>query len=187
MKKSKIKITIVSLLLLAFILAFTARVSIAKAESLSIISVIHAPTMPSQGTDVNVQVTFNDDSNVSTIRIQYCSLTPIYSCHSTQYSMTEIGSNLWSGNFTVTEESGTIGFELIISLTNGSTITAPDSSDFLGYDNIVEPITGFFYFSIDITESTNTAPMNVSIGEIAIIFSSIIMIRTISQRRKKNV
>lgn len=187
MKKYRINSTIIGFLILVFAIFIVTQVNIISAENPTIISVTHSPLIPSQGTIVNVQITFNDDTNVSNINIQYCSLTPIYSCHPTRYAMMDLGSNIWSGNFTVTEEGGTIGFELLISLTNGTTITAPDSSDFLGYENIVEPITGFFYFQIELAEITNSTPVNVSIGEIAIIFNSIIIIRAISIRRKKNV
>ena len=153
-----------------------------------IASVTHQPTTISEGTVVTIEVSFTDDSNVTSIQIQYCALEPIYTCYFPKTDMTAQGDNLWSGTLTVKSDTSdtVIGYELYISLNNGSTIIAPDSSGFLGMDNIAEPIDGTFYFTITLATTTNSAPINIGLGEIAITFSIIVLTRNILKRRKMN-
>ncbi|MHA1556516.1 MAG: hypothetical protein ACTSPM_06220 [Candidatus Heimdallarchaeota archaeon] len=156
---------------------------------LAVVSVSHSPTEISKDTEVTVEITFNDDTNVSGVGIQYCSLVPEFVCHFPRIVMTSEAENIWNGNFTVIEESGVIGYEIVITLTNTSTLVAPDSIDYLGYDNIIEPLTGYFYFSINITEGTptNSAPLSFGLGELTITFSVIIFTRALITKRRKNV
>lgn len=156
---------------------------------LAVISVSHSPTEISKDTEVTVEISLNDDTNVSGIQIRYCSLEPDFVCHIPTIAMTSETENVWNGTFIVIEESGLIGYELFISLTNGSTLIAPDSIDYLGYDHIFEPSIGIFYFSINMTKdtTTNSVPLSFGLGELAITFSAIIFARTLITKRRKNV
>jgi len=152
------------------------------------VSVSHRPTEISLlNTEVTVEIVFNDDTNVSGIQIQYCALVPDFYCHIPKIAMTSEAENIWNGTFTIQEDSGLIGYELLISLTNGSTLVAPDSIDYLGYDNIFEPITDTYYFSINITTPTNSAPLSFGLGEMTITFSVIIFTRALITKKRKNV
>jgi len=155
----------------------------------SIVTITHQPTSVEQNSEVTIEITFNDDVNVSNIKIQYCSLQPEFACHIPKIDMIDQGSNVWLGTFIITEESGTIGYELYISLLNGTTIIAPDSIDYLGYDNIIEQSPDVFYFSIVLLEPTNSASLNVNLVEVAFVFSIIVLFRIfdLKRRRKMNV
>ena len=156
---------------------------------LAILSVSHTPTTVSKDTVVTVEITFNDDTNVSGIQIQYCSLEPEFLCHFPKIAMTSETANTWNGSFTVIEEGGTIGYALYILLLNGTTIHAPDSIDYLSHTNVAEPNTGNFYFTIDLTEitPTNSAPLSFGLCELAITFSAVVLTRTMIGKRRKNV
>ena len=72
--------------------------------------------------------------------------------------MVSNGSNTWIGSFVVAEESGVIGYRMYIT-TSMSSFYAPDQLNYLAYDNIVEPSTDAFYFSITLTTPTNQASL----------------------------
>jgi len=186
-QKSKwITVLAISIIAMLFVTSSPQKVA---ADDLAILSVSHNPTSVSQNTVVTVEIAFNDDTNVSGVQIQYCALEPEFVCHFPKIAMTSEAANVWNGSFTVTEASGLIGYELYISLENGTTIVAPDSTDYLGYDNIYEPSTDVFYFSIDLISASPTAsaPLSFGLCELAISFSIIIFVRSIVIKRRKNV
>lgn len=178
LNENKLFVTIFLILITIVIMNPKATIS-----STDIISVSHQPSAVSEGMDVTVEISFNDDTNVTGIQIQYCALEPDYICHFPKTDMTSIGDNSWSGTFTVVDEAGTIGYELYISLANDSTIIAPDSSDFLGLSNIAEPIAGTFYFTITLS-TTNSAPLNIGLVELAITFGIIVIVRNSIMKKR---
>ncbi len=181
-------IAILAITIIAALFLTSSSLKVTSAE-IAVESVSHSPTEISKDTEVTVEITFNDDANVSGIQIQYCALVPDFVCHFPKIAMTSETVNVWNGTFTVVEETGLIGYELFISLTNGSTLVAPDSIDYLGYNNIFEPSADIFYFSINMTEDTptNSAPLSFGLGEITITFSVIIFARSLITKRRKNV
>ena len=181
-------IAIFAITIIAALFLTSSSLKVTSAE-LAVVSVSHSPTEISKDTEISIEISFNDDTNVSGIQIQYCALVPNFVCHFPKIAMTSETENIWNGNFTVVEESGLIGYELFISLTNGSTLVAPDSIDYLGYDHIYEPSTDVFYFSINMTEDTptNSAPLSFGLGELTITFSVILFTRALITKRRKNV
>lgn len=143
--------------------------------------VSHSPTVVHPGTTVTVAVTFNNDLNVTGIQLFYCSITPEFSCHIPTITMTDNGSNTWLGSFEVTETLGVIGYKMVISTLLTGTLYAPDSIDYLGHSDIIEPSTDNFYFAITITSSTDQAPLMSWCGAA----SSLVVIATAKIIRKR--
>ncbi|NHJ84247.1 MAG: hypothetical protein FK734_02220 [Asgard group archaeon] len=159
-------------------------VKVSAAEPV-ISAVTHAPNIVSQNTNVTVTVTFVDDTNVTEVKIQYCAIEPVFLCYAIKIDMTNVAENVWEGTFTVIEESGLIGYELYIYHTEGDFI-APNSSDYLGLDNIEEPYPDIFYFGIQLENNTATQTAPASAGWICVslTFSGMLIIRTIIRKRK---
>ncbi|MFW9923775.1 MAG: hypothetical protein ACFFDW_10870 [Candidatus Thorarchaeota archaeon] len=183
--KTKFILTNFSVLFIVVSLTLNNQVNVRASESI-ISSVTHQPSTIMQNTQVTVQITFLDDSEVNNIKIQYCSLEPDFTCHIPKISMIQHEENVWNGTFTVIETSGTIGYELIITLNNETEIKAPNSIDYLGYDNIAEPQYGVFYFTIVISPPTQNSPLNVSYFQFGLTFFGIICVRNVLIKRKRN-
>ena len=151
--------------------------STTDSESLPVVlSVTHQPAVVSFQTNLTVTISFDNDINITSIQIQYCQLDPEFTCHFPKIDMIRTGDYSWSGSFVVTEETGIIGYKLYIyhQTTN---FEAPNESDYLGYDNIVEPAAGEFYFSVELNTVTNTAPLNLGLPCIALTFGAIVLLR----------
>jgi hypothetical protein len=143
-------------------------------------SVSHQPTTVSQGTNVTITIVFTDDENVTGVRILYCSLEPEYQCHIPQIDMINPTTNNWIGSFVVLEEGGIIGYQLHIDHTGG-TFIAPNSSNYLGHDNIAEPYADSFYFTIELSTPTGNTPLSIGFPAI-VVYSLIYLI----YRRRNN-
>jgi len=156
--------------------AFQANHIVVAAAYPPLLSVSHAPTLVQHQTNVTITVAFSDDTNVSSILIQYCALEPEFLCHFPKTSMIRVSANTWQGSFIVLEETGKIGYELHITY-NGVLYLAPNASDFLGYSNIVEPSPDVFYFSISLSEETKTTPLRANPFSIGLVFLAIIIYR----------
>ena len=135
-------------------IANASQTHVADAE---VVSVAHTPTIVTTGTNVAVSITFDNDAEVTDINLFYCSITPEYLCH-LPIAMTPNGSDTWLGSFVVLEESGVIGYRMYVTTTMSS-YYAPDVLNYLGYDNVIEPSTDTFYFSINLTLPTNQASL----------------------------
>lgn len=183
--KTRFIITNFLVLFITISLSMNSQINANATESI-ISAVTHEPENVLQNTIVTVQITFLDDSEVNHINIQYCSLEPDFTCHFPKTPMTQQESNNWTGNFTVVEASGIIGYELIITLNNETEIKAPNSIDYLGYDNIAEPETGVFYFTIELSDPTQNSPLNISIFEFGSAFLGIIVIKGIFVKKRRN-
>ncbi len=141
-----------------------------------VLSVIHQPVVVTSQTNLTVTITFDYDINITSVQIQYCQLEPAFTCHFPKIDMIRIASYYWSGSFIVLEESGIIGYKLHITLQT-TEFVSPNETDYLGYDNIVEPAAGEFYFSVELNTTTETAPMNFGLPCIALTFGVIVLIR----------
>jgi len=179
-KKRKLQLVSITIIATAFILAM---LSVGKASNSepNILTIGHQPTNVTQNTNITITVTFTDDENVTSVRIQYCSIEPIYQCHIPQIEMIRTTTNTWIGSFVVLEEIGIIGYQIYVDFTGGS-IIAPNSSDYLGYDNIIETHTDVFYFSIVLSTISETAPLNISVPSIIAAYTVFAIIR---HRNKK--
>ena len=141
-----------------------------------VLSVIHQPVIVTIQTNLTVTITFDQDVNVTGVQIQYCQLEPSFTCHFPRIDMIRIASYYWSGSFIVLEENGIIGYKLYVTLQT-TDFVSPNETDYLGYDNIVEPAAGEFYFSVELNTTTNTAPMSFGLPCIALTFGAMVLIR----------
>ncbi|NHJ47050.1 MAG: hypothetical protein FK733_04610 [Asgard group archaeon] len=141
-----------------------------------VLTVSHLPQSVSLGTNITVTATFDNDENITSIKILYCALEPEYLCHVPQIDMINTDTNTWKGSFVVLDDDGIIGYELHIVHSDG-TMIAPNSSDYLGHDNIAEPFPGLFYFTIEITTPTSNAPLNIGAPGIVITYFVLTIIR----------
>lgn len=140
-----------------------------------VLSVTHQPVIVTSQTNLTVTITFDFDINVTGVQIQYCQLEPSFFCHFPKIDMIRIASYYWSGSFIVSEESGIIGYKLFI-YHQTTDFVSPNETGYLGYDNIVEPAAGEFYFSVELN-ATNATPMNFGLPCIALTFGAIVLIR----------
>ena len=148
-------------------------------------SVTSNPTQVSQNTNVTVSIEFVNDINITKIEMQYCRLEPDWVCYPSKINMSRILENTWFGSFIVLEERGLIGFKLYINYENATEFIIPDSIDYLGYDNIVEPSTGIFYFSIQVIPPTQSAPLTIGLCGLSASFTTIVIGRKILLKKKK--
>ena len=142
----------------------------------NVLSVVHDPVVVSYQTNLTVTITFDYAINVTGVEIQYCQLEPSFTCHFPRKDMVFLEPWVWAGSFIVLEESGVIGYKLYVHLQT-TDFVAPNQSDYLGYDNIVEPAAGEFYFSVELNATTNTAPMSFGLPCIVLTFGGMVLIR----------
>ncbi len=141
-----------------------------------VLSVVHDPVVVTYQTNLTVTVSFDYAINVTGVEIQYCQLEPSFTCHFPKIDMIFLEPWVWAGSFIVLEESGVIGYKLYVYLQT-TDFVAPNETDYLGYDNIVEPAAGQFYFSVELNTTTDTAPMSFGLPCIALTFGAIVLIR----------
>ncbi len=140
-----------------------------------VLSVTHQPLVVTYQTNLTVTITFDYAINVTGVQIQYCQIEPAFTCHFPKIDMIFLTSWVWAGSFIVLEESGIIGYKLFVNLQT-TDFVAPNESGYLGYDNIVEPSAGEFYFSVELN-TTDATPMNFGLPCIALTFGAIVLIR----------
>lgn len=141
-----------------------------------VLSVTHQPVVVTTQANLTVTVSFDQDVNVTGVKIQYCQIEPSFTCHFPKTDMVFLEPWVWAGSFIVLEESGVIGYKLYVYLQT-TDFVAPNQSDYLGYDNIVEPAAGQFYFSVELNTTTDTAPMSFGLPCIALTFGAMVLIR----------
>lgn len=140
-----------------------------------VLSVTHQPVVVTSQTNLTVTITFDYAINVTGVQIQYCQIEPAFTCHF-PIDMIFLEPWVWAGSFIVLEESGVIGYKLYINLQT-TDFVSPNETDYLGYDNIVEPAAGVFYFSVELNATTDTAPMSFGLPCIALTFGAMVLIR----------
>ena len=180
-KGKNLRIASISLVVTIFVLILLTPGRVSSIEP-NVLSVSHQPTTVSHDTNITITATFADDENVTNVRILYCAIEPEYQCHIPQIDMIRTSANTWVGSFIVIEETGTIGYQIHIDFDGGS-IVAPNSSDYLGHDNIIETHTGIFYFSIVLATVSETAPLNIGVPGIIVAYAVFVIIRN---RKSKN-
>ncbi|HUT80882.1 MAG TPA: hypothetical protein VMZ29_06745 [Candidatus Bathyarchaeia archaeon] len=181
-QKSKL-LMVIPLLVLA--IAFLGKISLTvNAAEPTITAISHQPETIGYQTNVTITINFVNDENVTGIQLQYCSLEPIFLCHIPNIDMVQSEPNTWSGSFIVAEEEGTLGYKLYITHTGGS-MTAPNSSNYLGKINIVEPSTNTFYFSIDVSTElpTDNTPLNFGVPGITLAYLAVLIIQKLKTKK----
>jgi len=141
-----------------------------------VLSVSHQPVIVTYQTNLTVTISFDYDINVTGVQIQYCQLEPSFTCHFPKIDMIRTGNYFWTGSFIILEESGLIGYKLYVTLQT-TEFVSPNETGYLGHDNIVEPAAGEFYFSIDLSTTTDTTPVNFGLPCIALTFGAIVLLR----------
>ena len=141
-----------------------------------VLSVTHQPVAVTHQTNLTVTITFDYAINVTGVEIQYCQLEPSFTCHFPIINMIFLEPWVWAGSFIVLEESGVIGYKLYVALQT-TDFVSPNETGYLGYDNIVEPAAGEFYFSVELNATTDTAPMSFGLPCIALTFGAMVLIR----------
>ena len=151
-----------------------------------VLSVTHQPLAVTYQTNLTITITFDYAINVTGVQIQYCQIEPAFTCHFPKIDMIFLTSWVWAGSFIVLEESGVIGYKLYITHQT-TNFVSPNETDYLGYDNIVEPATGQFYFSIDLSSTTDTAPVNFGLPCISLTFGAMVLIRRKMRSMAKSI
>ncbi len=174
------KITLMSLTFLIGILILSSiQYSNASADN-GITSIEYSPNPLIVEQNMIVTVEFYDSSEVDSLRLLVCELAPDFICDPSPIMMEKIG-NTFSAEYVLTqEENATIGYHIQIIYLNESFIIIPDSQDFLSMSNIVEPLTGDFYFSAGEIEEVDTSN-GFTIG----LISSAILIAALSINRRR--
>jgi hypothetical protein len=180
-KAKNLRIVSLSIIVTIFILIMLIPGGVTSTEP-NVLSVSHQPTTINHDTNITITATFADDENVTSVRILYCAIDPEYQCHIPQIDMIRTTANTWIGSFVVLEEIGTIGYQIHIDF-NGGSIVAPNSSDYLGHDNIIETHTGIFYFSIVLAAVSETAPLNIGVPGIIVAYTIFVIVR--NRKNKK--
>ncbi|MHA1302277.1 MAG: hypothetical protein ACTSQE_09330 [Candidatus Heimdallarchaeaceae archaeon] len=148
MKMSK-RITYVLALTFLLFLAYPTRTLAGK---YGIQTISHTPDYISPNTNLTVSIEFSDTSDIETIRLLICQLSPEFKCEPKPILMEE-ETNVFTGVFYITYEAGSsLGYHFLISYTNGTDVEVPDSIDFLGLTTIVEPVEDSFYIKVDVNE-----------------------------------
>ena len=123
-------------------------------QNYNIKSINQTPSYVTPETNISITIEVYYSENISYIRLFFCQLSPDFICDTKPILMEQNG-NVFSGNYYITQESGsTIGYHFIVYYTNGTNILLPNSVDFLGLDNIIQPTADSYYIKIDINEPT---------------------------------
>ncbi len=148
---------------------------VTSADQYYIHEITYSPVHVTSGSNFTVTMSFTNTSGLDVVRLLICELSPEFKCEANAIIMVNEG-NVFTGSFIVKYDAGTVfGFHFAISYTNGSYLEIPDSIDFLGINNIVEPVAGSFYFNITVEEPTSSSPgFLVSIGAISFVFLAVL-------------
>ena len=144
--KQRTKIAIALPILIAIVSSFLTIDQVSANGTFGITSIDSNPNPLVTGDNMTVTVLFSDTSNIYSVQLLICTLTPEFLCES-PVDMIEIDTGIYRGIFQIEYEVGTtVGYHIKIVYDNGtSPITIPETPDFLDMD-IVEPLTDFFYF-----------------------------------------
>ncbi len=144
-------------------------------------SIEHSPNPLLVEQNMTVTVEFYDSSEIDALRLLVCELAPVFKCDPAPIMMQKVG-NTFSAEYVFTQElNATIGYHIQIIYLNETFIIIPNSQDFLSMENIVEPLTGDFYFSAGEIEEVD-ASNGFTIG---LIGSAILFVALLIYRKRK--
>jgi len=174
------KTTLISLTFLIGVMIFSSTQHSNASADYGITSVQHTPDPLLMEQNMTVTVVFYDASELHSLRLLVCELAPQFICDPSPILMERVGDTFSASYILTQEENATIGYHIQINYMNESSIMIPDSQDFLSMSNIVEPLTGDFYFSAGEIEEVNTSN-GFTIG----LISSVILVAAIVIKRKR--
>ena len=117
-------------------------------ENYGVTAIDHTPKTLQKNGILSVTVDFSDNTDILYVKLVICQLEPEFLCNDAPIIMEETATNTYSGEFQILYEVGTlVGYHIQLVYTNDSIVFLPDSIDFLGDDNIIEPLTGDFYYN----------------------------------------
>jgi len=182
---TKRTIRIIQITILILIISFT--IHNAKAvEKYGVTNINHSPQILQQNENMTVTVEFSYDTNISLVKLLICQLSPEFKCEAQPIVMDEITDNVYSGKFSVRYDNGTqVGYHIIIVYENFTTVTIPETAEFLELD-IIEPVTGEFFINAG---KVGEEPTPSKTGCLCIIPAGAAMLGiaiTIKRRRKKS-
>ena len=159
MNKRKIMMQTFSVIVLMFIALMSQ--STRGVANYGVIAVSHTPSTLQQNDILTVTVEFSDTAELSFVKLIICQLEPEFKCETTPIIMEETAPNIYTGDFEILFDIGTlVGYHIQLVYSNDSIAYLPDSIDFLGAENIIEPITGDFYYNasyvVEQTEETSS-------------------------------
>ena len=176
------KTTVISLIFLSGILIFSSIQPTHASADYGITSVQHSPDPLLIEQNMTVTVEFYDAVDLHSLRLLVCELAPEFKCDPNPILMEREG-NTFSASYVLTqEENATIGYHIQINYMNESSIIIPDNQDFLSMENIVEPLTGDFYFNAGEIEETS----NSSGFTFGLISSIILIVAVVVKGKRKN-
>lgn len=174
------KTTIITLISLFGILIFSSIQPAIASADYGITSVQHTPNPLDIEQNMTVTVEFYDATDVDVLRLLVCELAPEFICDPSPLIMQQEG-NIFTASYILTQDlNATIGYHIQIIYENAIVIMIPDSQDFLSMENVVEPLTGGFYFS-----AGEIGEANASDGFTIGLISSVIIIAAIVMKRKR--
>lgn len=113
----------------------------------NVLSVRHSSEAPSSGESVTVFTELADTSNVSWVRLIYCTIDP-YACQ-LPVDMNSSDGRVYTGEIKGYGEGEQIGYSITIRYTDNHTEKYPKGMQ--DGDNIIEPIQGAFYYSYTVS------------------------------------
>lgn len=125
-------------------------------ENYGVTDIEHTPKILHQNDFLSVTVDFSDTTDILYVKLIICQLEPEFLCNDAPVIMEETETNTYNGEFQILFDVGTlVGYHIQLVYTNDSIVFLPDSIDFLGDNNIIEPLTGDFYYNASyVVEST---------------------------------
>ena len=141
-----------------------------KTYGISQISI--TPGILQQNENMTVSVGFEDSSQIEMVKLLVCQLEPEYKCDAFPTIMQEKESNVYSTNYLIAFERGTVvGITLILVYDNETTVHLPETSEFMGLE-VVEPSSGTFYFAAgtvgEIEETSNFSFLLIGLSVLVI-------------------
>lgn len=176
------KTTIISLTFIFGILLLSSIQTTYASADYGITSVQHSPNPLLMEQNMTVTVEFYNATDLHSLRLLVCELAPQFICDPTPILMERVG-NTFCAKYVFTQElNATIGYHIQINYLNETSKMIPDSQDFLSMENIVEPLTGDFYFSAGEIQGEIDGSNGFTIG----LVSSMILLVAIVIKRKRN-
>lgn len=146
---------------------------------------------------MRIFVDFYDYKDVLTLHMLVCNISPTYELETEPISMIMDDNSDWHGIYLVEQENGTeIGYQIKITYKDASNVILPNSLDFLGKTNIVEPEDGVYFFSAGVvggeevstsnsTSSSDNTETSINLTNWVIIGAIFAIVSSVIIRRRK--
>ncbi|MHA1223112.1 MAG: hypothetical protein ACTSYD_00360 [Candidatus Heimdallarchaeaceae archaeon] len=187
-KKIFTKLSLVGILVL-----FSALIRVSATQNFGIVEIAKSPSTLVSGENMIVTIDFADVTNISMVKLLVCQLSPEFKCESQPIIMENITNEelptdivaRFRGEFLVYYENGTsVGYHIFLVYENYTTVTIPESSNFLSME-IVEPTAGEYFFFAGIVGQEEETTKTVGFGFLTVLYGSVILLK-MKKRRRKN-